>query len=145
MAFCAQCGSETQGDFCPACGARAQSSSAPQAVAQAAPLEDHVVSALCYALMPLTGVLFLVLDPYKTKREIRFHAIQSILVFAAIFAGFQALTVLAFTPFIGLLFSLVTLMYPVLAFGLWMFLMIKTYNKERIVIPVIGQLAESQA
>jgi uncharacterized membrane protein len=141
MAFCAQCGSETQGSFCPSCGGRAE---APQAVTGAV-LEDHIVNALCYLLMPLTGVLFLVLDPYKTKRAVRFHAFQSILVFAAIFLGFQALEILAFTPIVGLLFSLVTLVYPLMAFGVWLFLTLKAFKRERVVVPVLGALAESQA
>jgi uncharacterized membrane protein len=29
--------------------------------------------------------------------------------------------------------------------GLWLFLMYKAYNKERLVLPVIGEWAEKQA
>jgi uncharacterized membrane protein len=144
MAFCPNCGTEAQGQFCPSCGAQVSGGNAPPAAA--AQLEDHIVSALCYLVWPLTGILFLVLDPYKTNREIRFHAFQSIFVFAAIFVGFQALSFLAFMPFgLGLLFSVVTLAYPVAAFGIWIFLIIKAYNKEHFVVPVVGPLAQSQA
>ncbi|MEO5925316.1 MAG: hypothetical protein ABIR70_15955 [Bryobacteraceae bacterium] len=144
MAFCPKCGSATEGSFCPACGAQVNSAAAPSAT-PAPPLDDHIVNALCYLVWPLTGVLFLVLDPYKTNRAVRFHAIQSILVFVAIFAGFQALQFLAFTPWVGLFFSLITLGYPIGAFMLWIFLMIKAYTKVRFVVPVLGALAESQA
>ncbi len=151
MPFCAQCGSEAQGSFCPSCGARVDA--APAVQPQANPggsssptaLEDHIVSALCYVAWPLTGVLFLVLEPYNRSRTVRFHAFQSILVFAALFAGFGALSILAFLPLVGLLFSLVTLVYPVFAFGLWLLLIIKAYNKEQYVVPVLGALAQSQA
>ena len=96
MPFCAQCGSEAQGSFCPSCGARVDA--APAVQPQANPggsssptaLEDHIVSALCYVAWPLTGVLFLVLEPYNRSRTVRFHAFQSILVFAALFAGLLA-------------------------------------------------------
>jgi len=141
MPFCAKCGSEAQGSFCPSCGASI--SSAPPSVA--APLDEHIVSALCYLLWPLTGVLFLVLEPYSKNRVVRFHAFQSIFVFLALFAGFGALSVLAFVPLVGLLFSVVTLIYPIFGFGLWILLMIKAYNKERFELPVLGALAQSQA
>jgi uncharacterized membrane protein len=141
MAFCAKCGSATDGGFCPACGTRAD---VPPATSSAA-LEDHIVNALCYLLMPLTGVLFLVLDPYKSNRAIRFHAFQSILVFAAIFLGFQALEILAFTPVVRLLFTLVALVYPLFAFGVWLFLTLKAFKKEQVVVPVLGAIAQSQA
>jgi uncharacterized membrane protein len=144
MAFCPNCGSEASGPFCPACGAQV-SAGVPQPGATAAQLDDHLVNALCYLVWPLTGILFLVLEPYKNNRAIRFHAIQSIIVFAVIFLGFQALSFLAFMPFLGLLFSMVTLIYPVAAFAIWLFLIIKAYNKERFVVPVLGALAESQA
>lgn len=141
MAFCAKCGAQTDGSFCPACGARAD---APPA-ATATVLEDHIVHALCYLLMPLTGVLFLVLDPYKTNRSVRFHAFQSIFVFVALFVGVQALGILAFMPIIGLLFTLVALAYPFFAFGVWFYLSLKAFRKEKVVVPVLGPFAETQA
>jgi uncharacterized membrane protein len=56
----------------------------------------------------------------------------------------MSLSILAFTPYIGLLFSLVTLAFPFAAFAVWLFLIIKAYTKERFVVPVLGPLAESQ-
>lgn len=141
MAFCAQCGSTTDGGFCPACGARAGAPAAPAGAA----LEEHIVNALCYLLMPLTGVLFLVLEPYKTNRAVRFHAFQSILVFAAIFLGFQALEILAFMPVVRLLFTLVALVYPLFAFGVWLFLTLKAFKKEQVEVPVLGAIARSRS
>jgi uncharacterized membrane protein len=143
MAFCAQCGSETQGSSCAACGVPGK---APVASATSGTvLEEHVVSALCYLLWPLTGVLFLVVEPYSRYKSVRFHAFQSIFVFLALFGGFGALSILAFLPFVSLFFSLVTLIYPLFAFALWALLMFKAYNKEQFVVPVLGPLAQSQA
>jgi len=145
MAFCPNCGSEAQGPFCPSCGAQVGNTNPPASGAPAQ-LEDHIVNALCYFLWPLTGILFLVLEPYKNNREIRFHAFQSILVAVAIYVGWLALAFLAFMPLgIGLLFSMVTLLYPLVAFAIWIFLIFKAYNKERFVVPVLGPLAQSQA
>jgi uncharacterized membrane protein len=106
--------------------------------------------ALCYLLGWLTGVLFLVLEPYNKNRNIRFHAFQSIFMNIACFvvwiASVVILGILHFIPFIGTALSV--LLYPLLGlgfFGLWLFLMYKAYNKERFVIPIIGPLAEKQA
>ncbi len=145
MAFCPKCGTEAQGAFCPSCGTQVNGTPAAPPQPQTAQIEDHIVNALCYGLMPLTGILFLVLDPYKDNRNIRFHAFQSIFVFVALFGGSLALSFLAFMPILGLLFSLVTLVYPLAVFGIWIFLIIKAYNKERFVVPVVGPIAESQA
>src|SRR5438552_9990723 len=89
MAFCPSCGNQVDGRFCAKCGTAvdaqaaggAASSAAPAGVpatTQAAGLTDNVASALCYALGFITGILFLVLEPYSRNRKIRFHAFQSI-------------------------------------------------------------------
>jgi uncharacterized membrane protein len=119
-------------------------------VVQSAPMDENLVSALCYLLGVLTGVLFLVLDPYKTNKTIRFHAFQSIFLWVAEFALFIVLaivgTILAFIPVLGAILAMV--LHAVLllgVIGLWLFMMYKAYNKEKVVLPLIGPLAEKQA
>lgn len=41
-------------------------------------MSDNLAAALCYVLGFLTGILFLVLEPYNKNKLIRFHAFQSI-------------------------------------------------------------------
>jgi hypothetical protein len=68
MAFCASCGAEVQGKFCAKCGIPAglAAGSAPAASAAApAAIDENVVAALCYLVGVLTGILFLVLEPYN--------------------------------------------------------------------------------
>lgn len=153
MPFCAQCGADGEGNFCPACGApRATTSAAPSSApgysapsSAPAQLDDNIVNALCYLIWPLTGVLFLVLEPYNRNREIRFHAFQSILTFCALFAGFMLLTFMAYLPIINLLMLLLSPLYGAAGIVLWIVLMYKAYNKEHWVLPVIGELAEKQS
>jgi uncharacterized membrane protein len=170
MAFCPNCGSEVQGRFCAKCGAAVAAPagpgpaadpggggggfvppqpSAPQVSAQPG-MGDNMAAALCYLLGVLTGILFLVLEPYNRNRTIRFHAFQSIFLWIAAVALFIALSILGFVllaiPFIGALFSL--LLHLGLGLGLfvlWIMLMYKAYNNERWVLPIIGPLAEKQA
>ena len=144
MPFCAQCGAQGEGNFCPACGAsRTSGSAAP--VGAPAQLEDNLVAALCYGLGVLTGILFLVLEPYNKNREIRFHAFQSIFAFGAIFVASACLMFLSYVPLIGMLaLGLLPLLY-IGSFVLWVILIVKAYNKERLVLPIVGELAEQQA
>ena len=84
MAFCASCGAEVQGKFCAKCGTPAGASTSstpgnpPPSSGAAAPgvIEENVVAALCYLVFVLTGILFLVLEPYNRNPVVRFHAFQ---------------------------------------------------------------------
>jgi uncharacterized membrane protein len=119
-------------------------------VVQSAGMEENVASALCYLVGWVTGVLFLVLEPYKNNRTVRFHAFQSIFFNIAIIPLYIVVGIFSFIlhyiPVIGPL--LIMVIYMVLGlglFGMWIFLMYKAYNKEKFVIPFIGPLAEKQA
>ena len=177
MAFCSNCGAEVQGKFCAKCGtsnlaAAAPPSSGPPpepppgaytapppqspplpppaAAPQAAGLDENMACALCYLLGLLTGVLFLVLEPYNKNRLIRFHAFQSIFLNIAWIAIYIALGIVGLVmfsiPFVGPMLMIVLHLAAGLGiFILWLMLMYKAYNRERWVLPVIGPLAEKQA
>jgi uncharacterized membrane protein len=146
MAFCAQCGTQVDASFCPSCGAAQSSVPAmpTQIQFKAAPLEENIVCALCYLLWPLTGALFLVLEPYNKPPAVRFHALQSAISFAFFFAGGLALSVLAYTPIVGILFTLVAIFYLPAWCLLILYLLVSTYTKKKVVLPVIGAIAEKQ-
>ena len=149
MAFCAQCGAEASGSFCPKCGgaisggpAPAASPSASSSSSSAGGLTDNVAAALCYALGFVTGIIFLVLAPYNQSKNVRFHAFQSIFLSAAWFVINFVVGILMLS--IGFSFMLSQLI-SLAMIGLWLFLLWKTYNNEKVVLPVIGQIAEKQA
>ena len=147
MPFCASCGAQVDGKFCPKCGASIVAGSAapvtPPATYAApvsAPMADNVASALCYALGFITGIIFLVLEPYSKNRVVRFHAFQSIFLHVAVIIVWVALrTVLPWGMWY--LMSLIDLAF----FVLWIFLLLQTYQGKKIVLPVIGDLAAKQA
>jgi uncharacterized membrane protein len=155
MAFCPSCGSQVDGRFCAKCGtavaaeAGAGGTVPPPAapVAQSAGLEENVASALCYLLGLLTGILFLVIAPYNQNRTIRFHAFQAIFLHLAVIVGFIVLQILlGALAFLGGFFMLA--LWPIIwlaCLALWIYMMYKAYNKEKVVLPVIGPLAEKQA
>jgi uncharacterized membrane protein len=112
-----------------------------------------VAAALCYVLGVLTGIVFLVLEPYNKDRLIRFHAFQSIFLWVAVIVlgiGLSVLSmVIGFIPMIGWIASILMLLLSMVlwfgVFGVWIYLMYKAYNNQRVVLPLIGPLAEKQA
>jgi uncharacterized membrane protein len=156
MAFCSNCGAEASGRFCAKCGAPMANQSTPPPPPPPGPgvpvqdLTDNIASTLCYLFPILGGILFLVLQPYAAKKDIRFHAFQSILFGIAVIIihtliSFMSMVLLPI-PFLGFAISL--LLHMAVWLGtlfLWVMLMYKAYNNERWSLPVIGPMAEKQA
>jgi len=150
MAFCPNCGTSVDGRFCAKCGASvgqdsaaagvAPSSTPPPPGAATSGMNDNVAG--CLAYIPIVGIIFLLIEPYNRNKAIRFHAFQGLFLLAATIAVSIVMSVIAsviwglvfLMPFINLIFV-----------GIWIFLMFKTYSGERIVLPVIGPIAEKQA
>jgi uncharacterized membrane protein len=171
MAFCPSCGTSVDGRFCPKCGtavgeaaaagATAGTNIPPQtappqyapsagAVASAPGMTENMASALCYALGLVTGIVFLVLAPYNQNRNIKFHAFQSIFLHLGLIVCYVVLTIVSIMlhgiPIVGALMGvLLSLILGLGSLLLWLFMLFKTYNGEKIVLPVIGDLAQKQA
>ena len=96
--------------------------------------DANVAAALSYLVGFVTGIIFLVLE--KENRFVRFHALQSTLLFA----GIVALDILLqIVPILGALI-VVFLVIPASAV-LWLFMMFKAYQGEEFKLPVVGQFA----
>jgi uncharacterized membrane protein len=107
--------------------------------------QNQVVAALAYLLGPVTGILFLYLEPYDRDEFVRFHARQSIAFSIAWFVVNIILWVfIAVMPYaLGrLLAGLQELINLGLAI-MWVFLMYKAYIGERYRIPQLADLADS--
>jgi uncharacterized membrane protein len=100
-------------------------------------MEENVVGLLCYVLGFITGIIFLVIE--KDSKFVKFHAMQSIILFASLFI---LDIILGFIPILGWLISL--LLFP-LSFILWLILMFQAYQGKLFKLPVIGDIAEKQA
>jgi uncharacterized membrane protein len=160
MPFCATCGTQVEGRFCAKCGTpvgaaasaavpgAAPIGSMPPPMAASAGMADNVASTLCYVLGFITGIIFLVLEPYNRNRLVRFHAFQSIFLSVGVIILRIGLSIL-FTAlwsvsgfFLG--FALSALI-SLACFILWLYILISTYQGKTIVLPVIGPLAQQQA
>lgn len=97
-------------------------------------MDANIAAALSYLVGFVTGIVFLVVE--KENRFVRFHAMQSTLLFA----GLVAIDIgLGLVPFLGsLVFVFVVL--PVSAV-LWLLMMFKAYQGEEYKLPLVGQMA----
>jgi uncharacterized membrane protein len=100
-------------------------------------LKPNVAGLLCYLLFWVTGLEFLFVE--KRDKFIRFHAIQSIIVFGFISAAFL---LLFWIPVIGWVFSYILV---AMAFVLWILLMVKAYQGNQYKVFIAGKFAEKIA
>jgi uncharacterized membrane protein len=100
-------------------------------------LDPNVAAALSYALGWVTGLVFYLTEPANTF--VRFHAMQSIVVFGVVSAMCVLLQII---PLLGLLI-VIFVVFPVSAV-LWLLLMFKAYNGERFKMPIAGDIAEQR-
>ncbi|WP_214627091.1 DUF4870 domain-containing protein [Paenibacillus agaridevorans] len=100
-------------------------------------LDPKVAGLLCYLLGFITGIIFLVLE--KQSRFVKFHAMQSTIVFVAIVA---INLVLGWIPVIGWLISII--LAPI-SFILWIALMLMALQGKMFKLPYIGDISEEQA
>jgi uncharacterized membrane protein len=99
--------------------------------------DANVAAALAYALGWITGILFLLMEP--DNKFVRFHAMQSTIVFAALSV---LCLLLQIVPLFGMLVT-VFLVVPASAV-LWLLLMFKAYQGDRFKVPMAGDMAEQR-
>ena len=162
MAFCPGCGTQVADGtaFCPSCGkpvasagtgAAAAAAPAPAAVPSTG-LTDNVAGMLCYCpffIGIIASVIFLVTDPYKTNRFIRFHAFQSLFLHAAMVV--LGIAFMIINMVLGAIFLPLAAVAGVLELVLWLgvfvavvMLMVKAFNNQTPHLPVLGPLADKQ-
>lgn len=98
-------------------------------------LEPHLAGLLCYLLGWVTGLVFLFLEKDKF---VRFHAIQSLVVFGVFNLAFCLILI----PIIGWVFGWLIIL---LAFILWVVLMVRAYQGFKTKVPLAGSFAEKRA
>ncbi|MGC1424769.1 MAG: hypothetical protein WA815_20605 [Terracidiphilus sp.] len=113
-------------------------------------LTRNIAGALAYSLGIITGILFMVLEPYRRDRFVRFHAMQSILyfVFAVAFSIGWSIVVGILMNISGWVFVVafpIRLIISLAMFGLWLYLMYQAYNDREFRIPILGAIASKQA
>ena len=169
MSVCQSCGTALAADtrFCQSCGSptelRSDASISPvespagNAVmplpveTSSKTMDTNLVGALTYLAGFITGVIFLVLDPYKSNSFVRFHAFQSIFFNVAWIAFWIVWMILSavLTPLTTGVFGLIVLplmlILSMAGFGIWLFLMYQAYQQKLFKLPIVGKFAAEHA
>lgn len=154
MAACPKCGSAlSQGAaFCTNCGVPVLPPlpATHTGATATAGLTPNAAGALCYLLGLVTGIAFLLIEPYKRDQSVRFHAFQSIF-FSVVVIAFNMVWSSLFLAavfsggFLWTIFSLIGRLIGLAIFVFWLFLMYRAYKKEPFQIPLIGEMATRAA
>ena len=139
--FCPKCGTENPegSSFCRKCG-EPLLPQVSKPTGTSIGLEPNVAGLLCYVLGWITGLIIFLLE--KENKFVRFHALQSIVTFGAFTVLWIVFSILTYIRYIGTLFEVLNILSGILAFVLWVVLMVKAYQGERYKLPVAGDLAE---
>ena len=97
-------------------------------------LAENVAGLLCYVIGWISGLVFILIE--QENKFVRFHAMQSIIVFGTLTI---ASLILGWIPFIGAFFAWII---TVIGFILWIVLMVKAYQGTKFKLPWSGNLAE---
>ena len=164
MSFCKSCGTalNDQATACPSCGAQSNVAGytpvaaagvpvTPVAPAASTGLSANGAGALAYLVGLITGIIFLVIEPYKTNPFVRFHAFQSIFFHVAWIVFWIGWMVVGFVltaiskGLFGILLIPINLLIALGGLCLWLYLMYSAYQGKTLKLPIIGPLAAKQA
>ena len=115
--------------FCPSCGWSMLPLPAPERAAAAATYLTFVAAAV-----------FLLLPEYRTHRFVRFHAWQSVFLWA-VFLVLTGIALVLSNVAAAMVFLLLGILASLAMLFLWIVLTIKAWEGERFVLPLFGELA----
>ena len=96
-------------------------------------LDENIAGLLCYVGWWVSGLIFVLIE--QENKFVRFHAMQSIIVFGITSI---AIAILSWIPVIGWIIPLLGLVF-------WIVLMVKAYQGTKYKLPWAGNLAEKWA
>jgi uncharacterized membrane protein len=91
----------------------------------------------------VTGLIFLLIE--KENKDVKFHAWQAIFLGIAVFVAYLVIMIVGFIPYLGIVAMILNLVVWVGFLVVWIIAMIKAYQGQKWLIPIIGPMAEQQA
>ncbi|MFW5991812.1 MAG: DUF4870 domain-containing protein [Halanaerobiaceae bacterium] len=99
-------------------------------------IDENIEGALCYVGVFVTGIVFLFAE--KENKFVRFHAMQSLVTFLALYIISMVISII---PIIG---AIISFLIAPLGIILWLFLIYKAYGGEMYKLPYAGDFSEEQ-
>jgi uncharacterized membrane protein len=133
--------------FCPGCGRSMKIEKPARGKVGAFP--ENIAGTLAYFTF-IPAIVFLLVDPYKGNRFVRFHSLQCLLLCGATILAAIALklasVVLFIVPVLGpLLMVLVSIVVALAAAVIWLVLVVKAFQGVTFRLPVLGDFAAHYA
>jgi len=100
-------------------------------------MEANIAALLSYLLIFVSGVIVYIFE--KENKFVRFHAMQSIVVFGFLF------TLSLMLQFIFVVLWPLVVILKIAGIILWVILMVKAYKGEYFKLPIAGAIAEKNA
>ena len=100
-------------------------------------LKENLAGLLCYALGIITGLLFFLTE--KKNKFVRFHSLQAIF-FSVVWLILQVAIGVVFS-FVPVLFKIFLSLINLVGVIFWVILMVKAYQGEYFLLPVLGKMA----
>jgi uncharacterized membrane protein len=101
-------------------------------------LDENIASLLCYLIIWITGIIIYILE--KENKMVKFHALQSVLVFLPLNILYW---ILGYIFWLGGIGYILTMIVGIIMFILWIVLMIKAYQGEKYKLPIVGDIADN--
>ena len=111
-------------------------------------LEPNIASLISYICMPITSIIFLLLE--KDNKDVQFHAWQGTIFGVGLYVLIVALRILAnilgaIVHFLGTMIGWLIPLIGLAATVIWIICLVKAYQGERWKIPYIGDMAAQKA
>ncbi len=109
-------------------------------------LQANVAALLSYVFGWVTGLIFFFVE--KDNKFVRFHALQSVVVFGAlsvlgiIISILSQFFIMLHLYFISRLFSMASNLLLLAGLILWVILMIKAFQGEKFKLPIAGDIVD---
>jgi len=108
-------------------------------------LSDNAAGGLSYVTI-IPAIVFLVIEPYKKSSFVRFHAWQSIFLYVAwAVANILVEVVQNLVPTVVFLTLTLWQLVDLAFFVVLVIVFVSAFNGKRLMLPLIGGLAEKQA
>lgn len=128
------------GKFCPQCGTPAQVPGGGGAT-EPPTATDTTRAAMAYFILP--AVFYLLDDRFRSKRFLRFHAYQALMLLATVLVGYWLLwAVLSFV--FGIFTLVLAWLFTLASFVLWAKTAMGAYSGRMAKIPILGEIADKQ-
>jgi len=105
-------------------------------------LNENMAALLAYLGVFISGIVVLILE--RENKFVRFAALQSTVLFLAVFLITGLLSWFTSIPLLGLIFGLARWVVSTAGLVAWVWLMVTAYQGQAVKVPILGDICWEQ-